>query len=124
MVRTFKPDPKSDFRATLERGEEFARNMVSRQDAEPLRTRTVPSCYVIKDVGNDKPYRVVVRPPPYSYPTIRGQPSLDDAASVAYPPAAFRRAPTGPGCGLWHPDPEVTRSGPPEREGLLSGRRA
>jgi len=32
--------------------------MVARQDAEPFRTRKVPFCYAIKDVGNDKPFRV------------------------------------------------------------------
>jgi len=48
-VRTCKPVPKRDFRATLERSEEIARKMVARQDAEPLRTRTVRSCYAIKD---------------------------------------------------------------------------
>jgi len=59
MVRTWKLAPKGDFRATLERSEEIARNIVARQEAEPLLTRTVRSCYAIKDVDNDKPFRVL-----------------------------------------------------------------
>jgi len=32
MVRTFKRDPKGHFRATLERSEEMAKNIVARQE--------------------------------------------------------------------------------------------
>jgi len=57
-VRTFEPDPKRDFGATLERSEEIAKNIVARQDAEPLRTRKVPPCYAFEDVGNEKPFKL------------------------------------------------------------------